>query len=324
MQKSPENDMKDHWQSALKQHWGLEARLTRLCGERDLNLLAETPDRSRFLLKVMHPGCAPGLAEMQIAALEHLRAVAAHLPVPGVVRARSGAALISVADAGGAPRLCWMVEGLPGCTCAAFTPKTVPLARAIGRMAGALDTALGGFDHPALDRPLKWNLMRADRIADRLEVIAGRRRRRILSEILTEFSAIRPVLEALPRQALHNDLNDHNILVARGPGGHPRISGIVDFGDMCRAPRVCELAIAGAYAVLDHPAPERALAALVAGYCGETPLSAGETELILPLLRLRLAVSVVNSALAARDRPDDPYVTVSEAPAWRFLERAAP
>ena len=34
---------------------------------------------------------------------------------------------------------------------------------------------------------------------------------------------------------------------------------------------------------------------------------------------MRLAVSVVNSALMALKRPDDPYVTISEAPAWDFL-----
>ena len=35
----------------------------------------------------------------------------------------------------------------------------------------------------------------------------------------------------------------------------------------------------------------------------------------------RLAVSVVNAAVVARERPGDAYVTVSEAPAWRLLER---
>jgi 4-aminobutyrate aminotransferase-like enzyme len=42
--------------------------------------------------------------------------------------------------------------------------------------------------------------------------------------------------------------------------------------------------------------------------------------MLWPLLRARLAVSVVNSTLMAQDNPDDPYVTISQAPAWRFLE----
>lgn len=51
--------------------------------------------------------------------------------------------------------------------------------------------------------------------------------------------------------------------------------------------------------------------------------SAEEIGLIWPLLRMRLAVSVVNSTIEAKGRPNDPYVTISQAPAWRLLENSA-
>src|SRR5260370_17377187 len=35
----------------------------------------------------------------------------------------------------------------------------------------------------------------------------------------------------------------------------------------------------------------------------------------------RMAVSVTNSAQRKTVKPDDPYVTISEAPAWEALER---
>jgi len=41
------------------------------------------------------------------------------------------------------------------------------------------------------------------------------------------------------------------------------------------------------------------------------------------LIGARLAVSVTNSAHCKTLKPDDPYVTVSEAPAWEALERLA-
>jgi len=100
----------------------------------------------------------------------------------------------------------------------------------------------------------------------------------------------------------------------------PTITGIIDLGDMCLAPRVCDLAIAGAYIVLDQAHPEQALAQLVAGFHHSAALSELEISLIWPLLRMRLAVSVVNSTLMALDNPNDPYVTISQAPAWAFLE----
>ena len=100
----------------------------------------------------------------------------------------------------------------------------------------------------------------------------------------------------------------------------PAISGIIDLGDMCAAPVVCDLAIAAAYMVLAQPDPERVLEDLVRGFHSVYPLSPEEIDMIWPLLRLRLAVSVVNSTIEARDKPDDPYVLISQAPAWAFLE----
>jgi Ser/Thr protein kinase RdoA (MazF antagonist) len=115
-------------------------------------------------------------------------------------------------------------------------------------------------------------------------------------------------------------MNDYNMLVDASTG-EPRLSGIIDFGDMIDAPAVAELAIAGAYAVLGQERPVAALAALVAGYNGVRPLSDEELALIYPLVLTRLAVSVTNSAIVKREKPDDPYVTISEQPA-SFQPRA--
>ncbi len=142
----------------------------------------------------------------------------------------------------------------------------------------------------------------------------------MLTEICEGFAAIAGVLADLPKQAIHNDATDYNILVEGELSERRRISGLIDLGDMCAAPRICDLAIAGAYVVLDHPKPERALAALVKGYHAANRLRTDEVDLIWPLLRMRLAVSVVNSTLMAAETPDDPYVTISQVPAWRFLE----
>ena len=98
------------------------------------------------------------------------------------------------------------------------------------------------------------------------------------------------------------------------------LSGIIDFGDMCISPRICEIAIAGAYIVLETPHPEKSLVALVSGFNRTCPLTTPEIDLIWNLLLMRLAVSVVNSTMLAIEFPNDPYVTVSQKPAWDFLE----
>ncbi|MBE1285991.1 MAG: aminotransferase class III-fold pyridoxal phosphate-dependent enzyme [Rhodobacteraceae bacterium] len=309
-----------HWSAALRDAWGISAELTRLDGEYDLNFAVEAESGERFILKVMRPGCDRGLVDMQIAALEHITSHAADVPVPNVIRTPDEKSLVSLTDEDGVLRLAWLLEALPGRCYAKVEPKSPDLIRQIGVALGRMGATLTDFEFPGLHRDFKWNLAQAGWIADRTDCVADPARRALLDKISAEFALLEPVLAQLPAQAIHNDANDYNLLVDDELTQPRTLSGLIDLGDMCAAPRICDLAIAAAYIVLDHPTPEAALAALVAGYHDAYPLTASELDLLWPLLRARLAVSVVNSTLMAVDNPDDPYVTISQAPAWRFLE----
>ncbi|MBY6135623.1 aminotransferase class III-fold pyridoxal phosphate-dependent enzyme [Nocardioides marinus] len=309
-----------HWADALERHWGIKAELSRLDGEYDLNFLAEAADGQGYILKAMRPGCAHWLVDMQVKAFAHIAARQPDLPCPRVITATDGANLVTLADEDGQDRLVWVLSRLPGRCYAKAKPKSDALIHEVGAVLGGTAAALADFQHPGLDRDFKWDLMQAGWISDQLDCIADPARRALLEEIAGDFAKLEPDLAALPKQAIHNDANDYNIMVT-GHLTEPRhVSGLIDLGDMCAAPRICDLAIAAAYIVLDHPESEAALAALVAGYHAANPLTAAELDMLWPLLRARLAVSVVNSTLMAAENPDDPYVTISQAPAWRFLE----
>ncbi len=318
------SDLIDFWTSALRQHWGLEARLIRLDGEYDLNFLVQATNGQDYVLKVMRAGCEQEFVDLQVKALDHIAHAAPGLPFPKVFQDLEGVVLPHIADQDGAPRLAWLLECLPGQCYAKAAPKSEDLILKLGRVLGATDRALEGFSHSGLNRAgFKWDLTQAGWISEKLDAIADSSRRALLTEICDGFDAISSTLAELPNQAIHNDANDYNVLVEGELGQRQTVSGLIDLGDMCAAPRICDLAIAGAYVVLDHPRPERALAALVRGYHAANRLRAEEVDLIWPLLRMRLAVSVVNSTLMAAEIPDDPYVTISQAPAWRFLENVA-
>src|SRR6266704_1147191 len=92
-------------------------------------------------------------------------------------------------------------------------------------------------------------------------------------------------------------------------------------GEMDHGLIASEPAIAAAYAILDKKDPLPVAAAIVAGYHGAFPLDDLELGVLYALIGARLAVSVTNSAHRKMVKPDDPYVTVSEAPAWEALER---
>ena len=315
-------DNTQHWIRLLADTWGIAADLTPLPGEFDLNFLALTREGQRFVLKIMRTGCDTGFVDLLTAAHEHVRSRDATVPVARVTPTRDGKLWHACKDAGGESRLAWVLAGLDGKAYANVLPHSLALIAELGSQLARLDRTLADFAHPGLARDLKWDLRNAGWIGGRCHEINDPVRRAIVEKILDRYLALRPALMRQPVAPIHNDLNDYNVLADAGEDGRLRISGLIDFGDILVGPIVAELAIAGAYVVLDHPSPERALAALVAGYHAVSALDEAQVDLIWPLLLLRLAVSVTNSAMMQQARPDDAYVVVSEAPAWRFLEQA--
>jgi len=315
-----------HWAGVLAANWGIDAELEPLAGEFDLNFRATARDGRRFVLKVMRSNCDASLVDMLCAAHAHVHAhvdaADAGFPFPRVIPTTTGAPWCVAVGPDGAERFVWLISFLDGCNYALFQPRNPPLIRDLGIRIAQLDRALSGFSHGGMKRDLKWDLLRADWIDAHHDQIADSSRRALVQRISERYAAQKPKLLNEPRFTIHNDLNDYNILVAHNSGYPPRITGLLDFGDIASGPVVVELAIAAAYIALDQDDPECAVAALVAGYNEVSALSGAQLDLIWPLAMMRLAVSVTNSALMQQERPGDPYVVISEAPAWQLLERA--
>ena len=125
---------------------------------------------------------------------------------------------------------------------------------------------MSNYKNKKLDRNFKWNLLQSGWIDDQLTCIKNKKRYELIKNISVNFNRRLPELKSLNRQVIQNDPNDYNIIIAGDYDEQKTVSGIIDFGDMCVAPRGCEVAIAGAYIVLDSPSPEKSLVALVSGF----------------------------------------------------------
>lgn len=310
--------MSNHWQQVLRKVWGIEASLSQLDGEYDLNFLASS--QQDYILKVMRQGCKREFVDMQCRAFEHILAKASIAPIPKIIRTSEGKRFATVEDETGKSRIVWLLEKVEGIVYARFKPHSPALIHDVGAVLGTVDKALNDFEHSELHRNFKWNLTQSGWIKDHLNVITGLGRQQKISHILRQFEVIQPALNQLPNVAIHNDANDYNLIVSGALTTSPKVSGLIDLGDMCASPRICDLAIAAAYIVLGHPTPENALVSLVSSYHQSYPLTVAEIDLIWPLLQMRLAVSVVNSTMVAIENPDDPYVVISQQSAWTFLE----
>ena len=307
-----------------RQLFGIEAAARSLPGEYDDNFHLRCADGAEFVLKAMHPDRERGFVEMQCRVLQHLAKNASELPLPRVVPAKNGESFLEKRVPDGSLRLVWLLTFLQGKTLAEFQPHALELLEQLGSFLGKMSRALEGFEHPAAHRELKWDAARAGWIRDYLEHVSELPRRMLVQRFLGLFeSEVVPQIPRLRKSVVYGDANDYNVLVGCEPGQAARLAGVIDFGDAHYGITVSELATAAAYAILGEKDVLAAAARVVAGYHKEFALQDEEIALLYPLMAMRLAVSVVNSAHRKALKPEDAYVTITEAPAWEALERLA-
>jgi len=311
-----------------REHFGLDGRAEPLHGELDLNFAV-----AGHVLKLYAPAVDPTLLDLQDAALEHVAARVDDVAVPRLRRARDGAARVELDAApaarvsrdpshgstrryssrsGAVARVLTWVPGTPWSATGDHAPDAVA---SLGRAVARVDAALASFEHPALDRALRWNMLDAAHLLPDAEGTAA--------AVLERFAAdVLPPLRELPVQAIHNDANEHNVLV----GDDGAVCGLIDFGDLCRAPPVCGLAVACAYTMTTLAVPERQVAELVAGYHAVAALTPLELDLLPDLIRTRLAMSTAMAARQRREQPGNDYLLISQDAVAALLERlgAAP
>lgn len=289
--------------------FGLAAEATALPGERDRNFRLTARAGARFVLKLHHPAADRSALALQDAALRHLEA---RLPEPAAPRLAAEPAVVTVAGEERVARLLTWLDGTPW----AQVPPSPARMEQLGRLVARVDRALADFEHPAMHRELPWNLLEAPAAA-RLAEHVEPGRRALIAPIFERFETV--PLDDLPRQVVHNDANELNVLVdADGD-----VSALIDFGDVVWSARIAGLAVAGAYAMQGHDDPVRAVAPLVRGYHAAAPLSAAELAALYDLMRTRLAVSVCMAAWQHARDPGNDYLLVSQDAIAALLERLA-
>jgi 4-aminobutyrate aminotransferase-like enzyme/Ser/Thr protein kinase RdoA (MazF antagonist) len=304
--------------------YGFETTAKSLPGEYDDNFHLTCADGREFVLKVMHPARERSFLDLQCQALTHLGKFAPRLALPRVLPNRSGELFQPAETKDGTARLVWMLSFVQGTVLARVRPHSAELLEDLGRFLGELDTALQTFAHPAAQRELKWDSLRAGWIKEYVPEIADSNRRALVEEFLALYEAeVVPRMPKLRRSVVYGDANDYNVLVGEPRPGPRKIASVIDFGDIHYGLTVSEPAIAAAYAILGKKDVLKAAAAVVAGYHRAFPLGEEELAALFALIGARLAVSVTNSAHRKTVKPKDAYVTVSEAPAWEALERLA-
>jgi 4-aminobutyrate aminotransferase-like enzyme/Ser/Thr protein kinase RdoA (MazF antagonist) len=300
-------------------HFGVGGRVTPLDSERDQNFKLSADDGSQWILKVVNASEPATESAFQVALLDHLARTSPDVAAPRLKPSANGTALADATNAAGERHALRLVSWLPGLPLAEAA-RTPALLENLGRALGRLDSALQGFIHAGALRSFDWDIRQAGAARQRLHHVPDVADRALLRGLLDHFdAAVAPRLAGLRAQVIHNDANDWNVLVDED--NHERIAGIIDFGDALYSPVIAEVAVACAYSILDVEDPIGAAATLAAGFHAEYPLREEELDVLFDLIAMRLVISVTLSAQRKDKTGDNPYLAISEAPAWRLLRR---
>jgi 4-aminobutyrate aminotransferase-like enzyme/Ser/Thr protein kinase RdoA (MazF antagonist) len=284
--------------------FGIKGKASLLAGERNPNFLIESTS-GKFVLKI-HDASELSQLKIQQLALTSLESLNS-FQTPNFVPAKSNELLVDAGNGKFARMLTWIDGDLWSQSKDLSEGDKV----ALGRLIATVDHDLASVDvtkyQSVLDRPFGWNALQVKSLAADVELIKDAELKQHVKLILDRMinSTLSKVI-ALPHQLIHNDANDNNVVVHNGS-----VVGLIDFGDLIYAPRICGLAVGCAYQ-LDPRDPVASIYAIVRGYHEVSALSPAELEVLFDLICLRVATSVVMAHRQLAADPDNEYLGVSQ------------
>ncbi len=306
--------------------FGISGSVTSLPGERDQNFLVTAKSGRSYVLKIANAAEDRSILEAQHQAMDFL---GQHLSFcPETMPARSNDYLVPVRSEKTGTHLVRLVSYIQGTPMGLVKRRSPDLFMDLGRSLARMDKALAGFSHPAVHRDFHWDLANAAEVVIQyISHVTDTFLRDLILKCTREFeNTTRPLLQNLRKSVIHNDANDYNVLAGGGTDLYSRnqsVTGIIDFGDMVYSHTVCDPAIAAAYAVLDMPDPLQTAGLVIKGYHEIYPLDETEISLLFSLICMRLCVSACLAAFQQKQRPDDPYLLISQAPIKKALPELA-
>ena len=301
----------------LKQHWGYEGNISNLNGERDLNFRVDGDNT--YIFKVYQDSAEKkALLNLENRVLQHLQTkkISESPIVPETIPTMKNETLVS-SDGLLLRFLTWIDGPMWGESDSHTSRDRQELGRMIARIDKSLqDFPIGSEQIALTSRPFIWNMTQAPSILGWSEKIQDSKVRHLVEDLIsTEAAQSLKDLSKYPRQLIHNDANEWNIVCGA------KSLGLIDFGDLIHAPRIVGVAVASAYLAMRSESPALEICDLIRGYHSVYPLTSDELALLYDLMRVRIATSIANAALQSSLDPTNEYLNISQSLAPKALMR---
>ncbi|MDZ4731768.1 MAG: phosphotransferase [Xanthomonadales bacterium] len=298
---------------SLAENYQLQATLTRLPGE-NMNYLACISSHRKYVVKIAADDQSESFVEMEYLALKHARKRLPGIRIPSIIENRFGNAETFLSTSDNSLKRLRLIEYLDGVSLEGIDISD-NIRRNVGISLARFDQAMKEFDHPAAHRNHRWDLTQARQHERAMELVNDTQNAQLLGWAFACYKKINTgKLKQVKWQFIHGDANPENILMQ-----DDQVIGLLDFGDSCHNPRICELAICLPYLMMDQPDPLAAAKPVIEGYESISPLTELELELLWPLVLGRIATTISVATKRRQLDSNHPNWFVSEARAWQLL-----
>lgn len=304
----------------LDRHYGIAGTLKRLDTEKDDTFLVTGADGARFIAKISNPDEDPRELSLQSDALDHIAASDPTLPVPRVVRSRSGESFFRIEDSHGQSRMVRVLSYLDGTPLDRIDAGPDERAK-VGAILARLRLAMAGFAHPHDGREIAWDVKHVQKLAYLVESIADEGRRAKLVAGLARLRELEPALAVCRMQVLHNDFSRSNIVVDRADPAF--VTGIIDFGDVVRTYVVIDVSTALLNQLTSEGGPDMFDRGrdLLGGYLAVADLTDTELRLLPHLVMARVIARTLITTWRAEQFPEnEPYIMRNTHQGWSQLD----
>jgi len=297
----------------------ITGKVSALPGEIDFNFRIDANDQESYILKISRPDEAISYLDFQQKIVAYLEENSPELTIPNVILDKNGEAISSFLDEKGRRRYVRLLRWIEGRTWSSVNPQLHELRQSLGVECGKLTQGLVGFDHENAHRNFVWDVAQSLWTKGYVHLFDTEEK-----ELVQYFQAVfekqQTTYQALRKSVVHNDANDHNVIVSTDLI-HPRVNAIIDYGDAVYTQVINDVAISCAYAIMNHEDPLEAALPIVKGYHNAFPLQNAELAHLYAAIAMRLVISVTKSASNKITEPENEYLQISEKPAWELLKK---
>ena len=308
-----------HAEDILFLLFNIKGKASMLPGEIDFNFKIKSDRGDEYLLKISRPDEDDSYLDFQQKLLQHLEENKLGIIVPKVVKDKNDRVISVFKDQFGKQRKVRLLTWISGRVWSDVNPQLDDLRFSLGEQCGLLTKALQGFDLNKAHRNLDWDIAQSLWTKEYIHLFKGEEKE-MLSTFQRNFELGQKSYLKLRKSVVHNDANDNNIIVSHDLID-PNVKAIIDYGDAVFTQIINDIAIACAYAIMDHEDPLDAALPIIKGYHFTFPLKEEELLHLFNAIAMRLVISLTKSAINKTKEPHNKYLLISEKPAWEVLKK---